>query len=179
MKVKHTLSLLALAACTALSTSAMAQSSITIIGEVGSDICDVNVNGSSTATVRLPKVTSTQLANPGQTAGDTGFAVALRNCDTSVVSQVQMNFSSSSASSITGRVASGVNNVSIQVLGGGTQVAATTVASDALVPGSYSGFVNAAGEANLNYVARYYREPGAGAVTGTLNAVVNLTVAYR
>jgi len=179
MKVKHTLSLLALAACTALSTSAMAQSSITIIGEVGSDICDVNVNGSSTASITLPKVTTAQLSQVGATAGDTSFAVALRNCDTSVVSQVQINFNSNNANSITGRIASGVNNVSLQVIGGGRQIAATTSPQDGLVSGDYSAQVNSLGDANLSYTVRYYREAGTGAITGTVNAVTNLNVRYR
>jgi len=178
MKVKHTLSLLALAASAALSTSAMAQSSITIIGEVGSEICDVRVNGSTSATVNLPKVTTAQLAQPGQTAGERSFAVALTNCDSSV-NQVQMNFHSPSANAANGRVASGVNLVSIEIVAGnGQPVRATSTANAIYDASSYGVNVNN-GAANLSYSARYYREAGAGAITGNVNSVVNLTVAYR
>jgi len=178
MKFKHTLSLLALASCAALSTSVMAQSSgsqVTIVGGISASICDVTINGGRSSTVTLPNITSNRLPAVGSTAGDTNFVVNLRNCDPSV-SQVQMNFSSPRADAITGRINSGLGGVSLQVLGGTRQVKATQTQSENLVSGDYSVAVNTARAADLTYTVRYFRE--GQVTTGTLNATANLTVAY-
>jgi len=179
MEIKKTLLLLGMLTCAAVGTSAVAQSTITIVGEVGSDICDISINGSSMATIQLPKVYATQLANMGDTAGDTDFSVDLSKCDTGQVSQVQMNFSSPSVDPITNRVNTGVNLVSLQILGGGIQIVATRTPKDDLTPGDYSESVDPNGAARLTYTARYYREPGTGSINGNVSAVVNLTVAYK
>jgi len=177
MKLKHTLSLLALAASAALSTSAMAQSQVTIIGEVGADICDITVNG--TTNIRLPKISMAQIPTVGSTAQGNTLQIALANCDTTVVQSAQVNFSSPNART-DGRVNSGVNGVSLQVYtpSNNTQSFVTTSASSARdTSNPYQVAVSAAGTATLNYGVRYYRE-ALTAATGQLNATLNLTVAY-
>jgi len=178
MKVKHTLSLLALAACAALSTSVMAQNNptVTITGEVGSDICNVSVNG--TSNLLMPKISISQIPTVGSTAPGTTLDVSLRNC-ASHVSTAQINFSSQSADT-NGRVSSGVNGVSIQVYSpsNNSPVFVTQTASNNKDPNNrYEVGVDSNGSAQLRYGVRYYRESMAAA-TGALNATLQLTVAY-
>jgi len=179
MKVKHTLSLLALAAATAFSTSAMAQSvggqgaTVTIVGGISAQICDVVVNGQRASTITLPQATVAQLPRVGSTTGDQAFRVELKDCAPSV-NEAQVNFSSADANT-QGRIDSGVGGVSVQVLTNGQQVTATSQASENINRADYVAQVNNGG-ATLNYVARYYRE---GAISpGDVRATAQLTVAY-
>ncbi|ARU88552.1 fimbrial protein [Pseudomonas sp. M30-35] len=58
-----------------------ADGTITITGEVVDSSCDVAVNGATgDATVVLPSVSKTALANPGDTAGATSVNLSLSGC---------------------------------------------------------------------------------------------------
>jgi len=177
MKVKHTLSMLALAACAALSTSVMAQNAptVTITGEVGSDICNITVNG--TSNLQMPKISISQIPTVGSTAPGTTLDVTLDNC-ASHVSSAQINFSSVNARG-DGRVDSGVNGVSIQVYSpsNNQQTFVTASASNDKDRRNAYEVVVSGGRAQLRYGVRYYRESMAAA-TGQLNATLQLTVAY-
>jgi len=180
MKIKNAMSLLALSACAALSTSAMAQSSasVTIKGEVSADICNININGRNTSVLTLPRVTVSQLPNVGSTAGDSNITINLTDCDpTQTASGVQVNFSSPSTNTSTGRINTGVNNVSLQVLHSGRAINATLTPENRLQNTHTPTAVNSAGAASLTYAIRYYRE-GVGAITGSVDATANLSVAY-
>jgi len=180
MKIKHTFSLLALMTGSMLGHSAMAQApapgaSIDFVGGIIGQICDITVNNGNTV-VQLPQITANQLPSIGATAGRTPFQVRFDNCASSV-SQVQINFSSPDAGDISGRIASGVDGVSLMLDGGGTQVRATQVASETLVVGDHSATIAPDGTGNIEYAVSYYREAGTMS-TGAVNATVNLTVAY-
>jgi len=171
---------LALMAFSALSTAVMAQTTIDVSGEVIADVCDVRINGVSTATVRLPKISLSQIPVEGDSAGDTNLDVALTNCDIGMVSEVQMHFSSPAASVITGRIDSGVSGISLQIRSrpNDRQIFVEQSSSTQIVYNVYSERVNAAGEANLDYAVRYFREAGVPG-QGQVNALINLTVAYQ
>jgi len=179
-RFKSAPSLLALLACSAFSTSVMAQATVDVSGEVVGDVCEVMINGARSATVALPKITLADIPREGDSAGDTNLDVALTNCDTVLVSQVQMHFSSAAADAITGRVASGVDNISLQIRSrpNDRQIFVDQSANDQLVFNVYEERVDANGAANLQYLVRYFRESGVPG-NGLVNALVNLTVAYN
>jgi len=178
MKIKNALSLLALASCAALSTSVMAQNSstVTIIGEVGADICNISVNGQNSTQLRLPKVTAGEIPTVGSTAKDTPLSIRLTDCDTSVVSQAQINFSSTGANT-SGRIDTGLNGVSLQVLHNNQPIRATATAENTFQNTHARTNVTAAGTADLTYVVRYYRER-LGTISGNFTTTANLSVAY-
>jgi len=79
MKLKHALSLLSLATCAALSTSAFAQNTVQFTGEIVSEACgDVEANGG--AAVVLPQQSVGDFPQAGTRQGGTNFKVALDNC---------------------------------------------------------------------------------------------------
>lgn len=50
-------------------------------GEITGATCKTEVNGTSSATVTLPTVSSSQLQSAGNTAGKTGFTIELSECE--------------------------------------------------------------------------------------------------
>ncbi|AHG18612.2 fimbrial protein [Chania multitudinisentens RB-25] len=67
-----------------LSTAALADNTIKFQGEVADQTCDVSINGNaSTPLILLPTVSSTTLATPGATAGQTPFTIGLTGCTAS------------------------------------------------------------------------------------------------
>jgi len=78
MKLKHTLSLLSLATCAALSTSAFAQT-VTFNGKIESEACgSVVANGGNAVT--LPTQSAAAFTVLGTRQGGTAFDVALTSC---------------------------------------------------------------------------------------------------
>jgi len=78
MKLKHALSLLSLATCAALSTSAFAQT-VQFTGEIVDQACgDVEANGGNA--VVLPQKSVSDFPTTGTREGETPFNVALNNC---------------------------------------------------------------------------------------------------
>ncbi|SDV01879.1 fimbrial protein [Pseudomonas mucidolens] len=77
--------LIALAASAAVATSfnaSAADGTINFTGEVSSQTCAIegNTTDATTKTVTLPRVAASSLATVGQTAGRTGFTLALTGC---------------------------------------------------------------------------------------------------
>jgi len=78
MKLKHTLSLLSLATCAALSTSAFAQT-VTFDGEIVDQACGTVVANNGAAVV-LPQQSVSDFPTSGTRQGATNFSVELDNC---------------------------------------------------------------------------------------------------
>jgi len=90
MKLKHTLSLMALAVCTAASTSALAQTgTVTINGEVVADSCTANITspggsgGGGNFVVNLDPVSYGIFNAANVPAGEKAFTIELTGCTTS------------------------------------------------------------------------------------------------
>jgi len=79
MKLKHTLSLLSLATCAALSTSAFAQSTVQFTGEIVDQACGTVVANGGAAVV-LPQRSVTDFPATGTRQGGTAFSVELDGC---------------------------------------------------------------------------------------------------
>jgi len=86
MKLKNTLSLLALASCAAVSTSTLAQSSggFYVKGYATGSICTpLVIEGLNGNVVALPEVTIDTLSGVGSSTGETAFTFKLTGCETS------------------------------------------------------------------------------------------------
>lgn len=139
---------------------------ITINGEVTAGTCAIAVNGGTTsATVTLPTVSTNALTSIGQTAGATGFNLALTGCP--VTGSVRAYFENVGVAQATGNLtnkavaAGGKNpaqNVEVQILSANsTAIDLRTNTNNSLV--SFSG----TGTATLYYSAQYIATGAVGA----------------
>jgi len=192
MKLKSVLSLLSLAVCAAVSTSALAQSgTIDINGNITSTGCTPSLSGSvSGTTVNLDSVSIENLnANPGG-IGEKPFTFDFAGCDVvPSTTQVWVHFGGGDTNS-NGRISTntGSNKVSFQLKDGlgGAVIKAGGAAPSGGAPGSDQGTsvgfsgASLAMVAHKTYAVEYYRETGvldasdAGAVAGS----VDYTVVY-
>lgn len=153
---------------------------ITFSGKVVTDTCSVQVNGGSTsASVTLPTVFSSQLPTAGSTAGDTSFNISVSNCDAGITS-VQTFFSGSDIDTTTGRLNNGTSgtasNVQLQLLQDNDSTAMDLRGADASAQHSKS-YTPSSGAATLTYYARYYATGTVGA--GSVSSTVNFTMVYQ
>lgn len=136
---------------------------IIINGEVTDGTCTISVNGGTeSAIVTLPTVSTNALTGVGQTAGATGFNLALTDCPTS--GSVRAYFENINVTQSTGyltnqaAVGSEAQNVEVQILSANDTPIdlRNNTGNDVLV--NFSG----TGTATLYYIARYIATDAAG-----------------
>jgi len=179
MKLKHTLSLLALATCAAVSTSALAQTAtVDFEGRILDTICSGIVAGDA-GTVRLTGALVSELPGVGDTAKLTRFPVELTGCDPETANY-QINFSSATAAN--GRLpnVAGVNRaqgVSLQLRSDNGSILQFTNAPDtSRIPPTLDPGEDIAGTGTVFYQVEYYRE---GALTaGDYRASATMTLTF-
>jgi len=178
MKLKHTLSLLALATCAAVSTSALAQqANVDFEGRILDTICTGIVAGDA-GTVRLTGALVSELPNTGDTAKLTRFPVELTGCDPNTANY-QINFSSTSQ--LNGRLpnASGnnpANGLSLQLRSDNGSILQFTSAPDtSRIPPGVDPGADIAGSGTVFYQVEYYNEGGLSAGEYRASATMTLT----
>ncbi|EPT7678260.1 fimbrial protein [Escherichia coli] len=161
-----------------LNANAASTGTITFNGEVTSNTCDVVVDGQAAdATIKLPTVSTSDLASTGKTAGRTGFVMKLSDCVVQTQGKqdtVSAFFQSGPSVNLsTGRLnntdQSGAGNVSLQLLDVTGNYQPIKVGNTSQVTGT-AGVKIANNQATLPYAVEYYAEgqSTAGAVTSTV-----------
>lgn len=156
---------------------------ITFNGELTANTCDVSVDGQGAdATVTLPTVSTNQLQSVTNTAGDTGFVMALENCTGTTLNTASAFFQAgASVDAMTGRLKNmvpGATNVSLQLLDGSSPGAAEVIkaGSQEQVTATIGQDVSG-GSASLPYIVRYYAE--APTTAGTVYSNVVYSIQYQ
>lgn len=164
MKYQTPLLVTALLPFFALNSAQASEGTITFNGLVTASTCTVSVDGQNgDATITLPTVDATTLANASETAGRTGFSIALSECTMSTSpenTQVSTYFEMGpTVDSATGRLNSSghANNVQLQILeDDGTPI---NIGNKSQAVGNkYQTVVGGSGSgtATLNYGVEYY-----------------------
>ncbi|MFC0227476.1 fimbrial protein [Serratia aquatilis] len=149
-------------------------------GQISNNTCEVVVDGqASNPKVILPTVSTSQLGSAAQTAGMTGFNLALANCSGSLKTASTYFEAGALVDVLTGRLKNTgtAQNVSLQLRDGTSASQAVIKAGDA---GQINGnsFVNVeSGSANLPYFVEYYAEGAATA--GTVVSGVVYSIQYK
>ena len=164
-----------------VSSSAMAISAntITFQGEVTAQTCSVSINGNDASPiVLLPTVAATELANPGDVAGQTVFTLGVTGCtkndaaDTNIKTVfVGNNVTNSGNLGNTG----GAGNVELQILKSTQDTAGINLTS----PQSVDGLVLKKGdtEATHDFAVQYYAT--AAATPGTVAGSLQYAISYQ
>ncbi|WP_339511789.1 fimbrial protein [Pseudomonas sp. RL_15y_Pfl2_60] len=134
-----------------------ADGTITITGQVVDSSCDIAVNGATgDATVVLPSVSKTTLANPGDTAGATSVSMSLTGCP--ATGSVRAYFEALNVDQATGYLtntaaATPAENVQVQV----TDASGTGIDLRTNDNNNFVDFTDDAGvgTANLEYGVQY------------------------
>jgi len=192
MKLKYSLSLLSLAACAALSTSALAQSTgtLNINGFISPVSCTPTLSGGAISgnTLTLPDAFIDTLNSSGATAGQTPFTFELSGCTTSVgINNMWVHFSGSNVDG-SGRITptSGSNNIRFELLNGpGGSVISAGGTAGATGPSASQGTAAQFSGANPNrsasktYAVRYYAQNALTlADVGAVSSSVTYSVQY-
>jgi major type 1 subunit fimbrin (pilin) len=161
--------------------AAASDNTITFVGEVADNTCQISVNGNAAnPVVLLPTVSIGDLAAAGDTAGETSFTVALEGCDTTSAGTavktvfVPNGLQGQNLANQDDTASGGAANVSLQLLdapggapvslvNGVNEVDGLTIASD--------------GSANHDFAVRYYADGKAGA--GSVSAAVQYAISYQ
>jgi len=193
MKLKTTLSLLALASCAALSTSAMAQSTGTIElkGFISPVSCTPKLSGGSIQgnTLSLPDAVLTDLNANGAFTGQTEFKFEATGCTTVGVDNMWVHFSGTNVDG-NGRIrpTTGTQNVRFELLNGpgGAAIVAGGPVPGVVAPGANQGTAAAFSGSNPNrtasktYAVRYRAEQAlAAADVGAVTSSVTYNVIYH
>ncbi|CAI1224327.1 fimbrial protein [Serratia fonticola] len=149
-------------------------------GQLSNNTCEVVVDGqASNPTVTLPIVSIGQLGSAAQTAGLTGFTLALANCSGSLKTASAFFEAGAAVDVLTGRLKNTgtAQNVSLQLRDGTSASQAVIKAGNADQINGNS-FVNVeAGSTNLPYFVEYYAE---GTTTpGTVVSSVVYSIQYK
>lgn len=174
---KLTLSILVLGAL--FGANVQANNTITFIGEVSDQTCEVTINGNaSNPTVLLPTVSKADLASAGSTAGETPFTIAVSGCtvnatQASPISTVFVGNNLTNAGNLgnTGTA----TNVALQILDGVGGAGVDLTGSAAV-----AGLNVAAGEttASYDFAVQYISETG-NATSGSVTSSVQYAVSYQ
>jgi len=182
MKLKHTLSLLSLATCAALSTSAFAQT-VTFNGEIVDSACAA-VAGSSNV-VTLPQQAVSDFPADGAVAGLTAFKVVLTGCKP-LNKTFAVNFSSPGNIVTGGYLGTiGAGGLAYELLNSSGAHINFTAAANSSTGGfdtntPNTGVVTTSGPHELNYQVQYIKPAGSAAVTaGTTTQTAMMTVQYN
>ncbi|MGL4748769.1 MAG: fimbrial protein [Shewanella sp.] len=172
---KLTLSALVLTAL--FGANAHANNTITFLGEVSDQTCEVAINGASAnPTVLLPTVSTADLASAGSVAGETPFTLSVSGCTIHATQALPIKTvfvgNSVTAAGNLGNTGT-ATNVSLQILDavGGNAVDLTGVAT-------VNGLNVAAGDstASHDFAVQYYAEGVATA--GTVVSSVQYAISY-
>ncbi|MGI3022846.1 fimbrial protein [Vibrio alginolyticus] len=152
---------------------------ITFVGEVTDTTCDVAVEGGSAdSTVTMPTVSSSNLANVGDTAGRVEFDITLSSCSSAAQGAYAFFESGANVDSSTGRLTNtgSATNVDLQILD--VANAYTPIKVGNTLQHSDSVATAISGDtARLNYAVEYY---ASGASTaGDVNSSVTYTISYK
>lgn len=162
---------------------AAATGTVTFNGLLTANTCDVTVDGQAAdATITLPTVGIAQLSAPTNTAGETGFVMALENCTGGTLTTASAFFEAGPAVDLTtGRLkntsSGGANNVSLQLLDGSSSSRSVINVgnSDQTINTAY--VTISGGSAVLPYSVRYYAE---GTTTpGVVTSNVVYSIQYQ
>ncbi|MGH1382847.1 MAG: fimbrial protein [Shewanella xiamenensis] len=172
---KLTLSALVLTAL--FGANAHANNTITFLGEVSDQTCEVAINGATAnPTVLLPTVSTADLATAGSVAGETPFTLSVSGCTINATQALPIKtvFVGNSVT-VAGNLGNTgtATNVSLQILDavGGNAVDLTGVAT-------VDGLNVAAGDstASHDFAVQYYAEGAATA--GTVVSSVQYAISY-
>lgn len=172
---KSTLSALVLTAL--FGANAHANNTITFLGEVSDQTCEVAINGATAnPTVLLPTVSTADLAAAGSVAGETPFTLSVSGCTINATQALPIKTvfvgNSVTAAGNLGNTGT-ATNVSLQILDavGGNAVDLTGVAT-------VDGLNVAAGDstASHDFAVQYYAEGAATA--GTVVSSVQYAISY-
>lgn len=164
-------------------TQAASTGTITFNGELTATTCDVIVDGQAAdATVTLPTIGTNQLTAATQTAGRTGFNMALSNCAGTLKTVSAFFEAGSSVDLVTGHLKNmggTASNVSLQLRDGSSSTQAVIEAGNQnqRLNTIYVPYDLTAGTANLPYAVEYYAD---GATTpGTVLSNVVYSIQYK
>ncbi|MCW2485662.1 type 1 fimbrial protein [Candidatus Symbiopectobacterium sp. NZEC127] len=150
---------------------------ITFNGQLNANTCDVVVDGQAAdATVVLPTIGTNQLSTTGQTAGDTGFTLALNNCAGTLETASAFFEAGATVDSVTGRLnnTGTAVNVSLQLLDGSSPSRAVVEAGNQSQVNGNTYVDITSGSANLPYIVRYFAEGATTAGTVVSNVVYSI-----
>jgi len=188
MKLKHTLSLLSLATCAALSTSAFAQT-VTFQGQITDAICTTVVAGTNNVVTLLPR-SAADFPNVGDSNGVTDFNVVLSGCNPDDKTY-RINFSNGAADgngylpNLTGTSAGYAFELLNSAGTGRIEVTTTAATTSGPYDADDAGVLAVGGNATLPYKVRYVRtdtDSSGNPVTrnnGTVIATATMTVQYQ
>jgi major type 1 subunit fimbrin (pilin) len=142
------------------------------------DTCLISGGGTNDFAVTLPSTQTTDLADAGETAGDTPFSIALTGCSPSVPVRAFFSSASSGIDGSTGRLINTglATNVQVQLLNSASAPIALNGAN-ATAQGDTLKTTDASGAATLDYTARYYATGATGA--GSVKSSVMYEVVYN
>ncbi len=182
--MNKTTSIFAASALALLVMSAASQAAstgtITFNGELTANTCDVIVDGQNKdATIVLPTVSTSQLTAAAQTAGRTGFNMALSNCAGTLKTAAAFFESGATVDTVTGRLTNtnttGAKNVSLQLLDGANSAVIQAGNTNQVTKNTYATITGAS--ASLPYAVQYYAE---GATTaGLVKSSVVYSIMYK
>lgn len=172
------LTLSALVLTALFGANAHANNTITFLGEVSDQTCEVAVNGNATnPVVLLPTVSTADLASVGAVAGETPFTLSVSGCTVNATDALPIKtvFVANNVTASGNLVNTGTaTNVALQILDsvGGTGVNLTTV-------NTVDGLNVAAGasSASHDFAVQYISEAGT-ATAGTVVGVVQYAISY-
>lgn len=151
---------------------------ITFNGELTASTCEVAIDGQNAdATVVLPTVGTNQLSSASQTAGETGFVMALNNCSGTLQTASAFFEAGASVDSVTGRLTnlSGTaSNVSLQLLDGSNTNREVIQAGNSNQAANTKYQNVTSGSATLPYAVRYYAEGATTAGSVITNVVYSI-----
>ncbi|MCA1896875.1 fimbrial protein [Shewanella putrefaciens] len=162
------------------SSAAMAAgpNTITFMGEVTDQTCEVEINGNAAnPVVLLPTATTAELAAAGSTAKETTFTLGIKGCDGTALTSKTVFVGNvvDTNGNLTNTATGGAVNVALQLLDapGGAAIDLNTTTPVA-------GVVLAAGETEgtVDYAVQYYSEAG-GATAGAVLGSVQYAVSYQ
>lgn len=178
---KILLSTIAVAVLSSTAAQAASTGLIQFEGELTATTCNVIVDGQAAdATVILPTVGTNQLTGPTQTAGSTGFVMALSQCAGTLETASAFFEAGSSVDLTTGRlvnVSGGATGVSLQLLdASATGESIIKVGSQTQRTGTVYKDISG-GSTDLPYIVRYYAEDATTA--GSVISSVVYSIQYQ
>lgn len=164
------------------SSAAMAAgpNTITFMGEVTDQTCEVEINGNAAnPVVLLPTATTAELAAAGSTAKETTFTLGIKGCDGTALTSKTVFVGNvvDVDGNLTNTATSGAANVALQLLAvPGSQASAIDLNTTTPV----AGVVLAAGETEgtVDYAVQYISVAG-GATAGPVLGSVQYAVSYQ
>ncbi|MBO9537918.1 fimbrial protein [Herbaspirillum sp.] len=182
--MKKTIIATAIIATAALGQAAYAaDGTINFAGKLEAQTCTIDVNGTTTpavATVTLPTVSTGKLAAAGDTTGQTGFIVGLKNCSGPAKSAAAffesgatVDLASGNLKTATGTGTAG--NVQLQLVdaSNGSVIKAGNVSQNT---STTKVALDTSGNASLPYAVQYYATGASSA--GTVNSSVTYSINY-